>query len=250
MAKNLSYEPSFWVSMYVLFGLLLLNCGLYAAYYSTASQWRGEHSDYVFLYRLIDPSFPPSGFALALVSAILGSVLVLISLQKSRGVISRSTLSMLSVVTSIVFSLTFMPFSLTLGFSYLGLAGVVFAVIFMRNTLLEPRRSINLNEVMRKEDKEALREALKTQHSTLISLFRDTIWASITFAVATLSGLLLYQLNSISSGEAPAMYVIFWRWQTLLLLILLLYYLFGFGMGVSLPILRRAQQIEKLLEKV
>lgn len=250
MAKSAWYSFSFWLSVYVLIALLLLNCGLYAAYYSTAPMWRGEHPDYVFLFRLIDPSFPLHGLALAVVSSILGSILVFTSLQKARGMISRSILSVLSVIASIMVSLTFIPFSLTLGFSYVGLAALVFVVIFTRDTLLKPAKSINPDEVIRREDKESLREALKLRHSTLLSLLRDSIWASITFTAATLSGLLLYQLSSISSGEAQAAYIIFWRWQTLLLLVLLLYYLFGWGLSVSLPILRTARKIEKLLEKI
>ena len=249
MAKNVSHQLSFWLSVYVLIALLLLNCGLYAAYYSTAPMWRGEHPDYIFLFRLIDPSFPLYGLALAVISAILGSLLVLVSLHKAKGMISRSTLSVLSVIASIIFSLTFMPFSLTLGFSYAGLAAIVFVVIFIRDTLLKPGKSINPDEVIRREDKESLREALKLRHSTLISLLRDSVWGSVTFAAATFSGLLLYQLNSLSA-ETSVVYYIFWRWQTLLLLVLLLYYLLGWGLNVSLPILREAKKIERLLEKI
>lgn len=142
-----------------------------------------------------------------------------------------------------------MPFSLTLGSSYIGLMGIVFVVIFVRETLLKPGRNVNPYEVIRREHKESLREALKSRHLTLLTLFRDSIWASITFVVATLSGLLLYQLSSIS-GETTYVYVIFWRYQTLLLLTLLLYYLLGVFLGISLPILRAVREIESLIEKI
>jgi len=244
------HDFSFRLSLYVLLVLLTLNGGLYVAYYSTAPNWVGEHPDYVFLYRLVDPSFPLYGLWFAFVPAITGFFLVLIFLQKIKTVIMRSTLSALSLIVSFMFSLTFMPFSLTLGFSYLGLIGVVFTIIFVKGILLEPIKHSHVDEVIEKRNKLSAREAFKLRHSTLLSLLRDSIWASITFTMATLSGLLLYQLNSLSVGGSLAVYYIFWRWQTLLLLILLLYYLLGFTLGISLPILRAAQEIEEKMEKI
>lgn len=249
MEQTTSRELSFWLPIYVLVALLLLNCGLYAAYYSTASMWKGEHPDYVFLFRLIDPSFPLYGLIFAFSTSSLGYLLVFVTLRKTKDVILRSVCGVLSAIAPLLLSLTFMPFSLTLGFSYTGLAAVVFVVILTRGTILRSTTNINPNEMLRREDKESLRETLKLRHSTLLTLFRDSIWASITFAVAAFSALLLYQLNSLFNG-ASAVYVIFWRWQTLLLLVLLLYYLFGWGLTITLPILRATQKIEKLLKEI
>jgi len=107
---------SLWFSIYVLIALLSLNVGLYSAYFSTSTMWRGEHPDFVFLFRLTDPSFPLWGLALSFFSAILGWVPFLICLRKMENVFLKLVLSVLSVFFVICVFLDFCAVFLDLGF--------------------------------------------------------------------------------------------------------------------------------------
>jgi len=239
-----------WFLVYISFGLLLINLTLYAAYYSTSPIWIS--GDIVFLYKITADSFPVYGFLFSLVPTSTACPIVYLATKKIDRFAIRCLVNTAAIALGSMFSFTFLPFSMTLALSYIGLAGVVLATTLIRHLFLTLPQIVVLETAKSKEaNRDIARDSIKLAHDRLLVLFRDSIWMIITLFAAGVSGLLIYQINvigffpPITENPLP---MIFYRWQTVLMISLLLYYVGGFFLGVTLHIHKRLLELERALQ--
>jgi hypothetical protein len=228
-----------YLSMYVLFGLLIINLSLYYLYYSLESIFINQLI--VFLFKITgEKLFPFFGFYLSILPPFIASYMIHLESRISRPII-KIIMIFITIILALALTLTFIPLSITIFVAYISLAGVVSCISFLRFTLEE----LKLPSI---SDNENRRSMLEMRHNLLITILAYSIWAIITIVAAGLSALLF----NPAVGEMVKLGGLRWVFVegvSILCISLMAYYSLGIITGAIINIFKKILEVEEVLKE-
>jgi hypothetical protein len=227
-----------YTSMYVLFGLIIINLSLYYLYYSLRSFFS---EGLIFLFKITGKeAFPSFGFYLSVLPPVIASCAIHFLGEKISRNILKVVIIFMIIILALALTLTFIPLSITIFVAYTALAGVSACISFIRSVIEELKPPLT-------DDKENKRVVLEMRHNLLITMLAYSVWAIITIILSGLSVLFFNPAIKEMIGLGG------WRWtfvqgQSILCIGLTVYYVFGFVTGVIINIFKKILEIEEIAD--
>jgi len=233
--------------IYVFIGVSSINLLLYLGYYVCSPAFQSR--DVVFLYKITEGWYPFYGFYLCFIPTIITVIGTFFATRISNLYLQELIVG-IGFLIAMLFSLTFIPVSITIGMLYIGITSVVLVVILFRHKDFGFPETTPLNEVKDPHEQDIIVESIKLSRETLLALFRDLFLIIVVYLVIGGASLIISQYKGVAelfSPEQPFA-IIFFRLQTVYSFFFLIYFALGLFAWTTYYIYRKLLDLIKQLK--